>query len=205
MSALQCGQLTKPGERGQFSPERPWASPVGNPTRTGSGAPQQPPEVSSHKPCGGRGDVAAGADVGGADAGFGEFELDGVGRFAGPRPGRRRRSGPVRSRWRAGRSGPGRRTSCRRCRSPAPGGRASWRRAVRRCRRSGIRGRSAGRARRGLDGRVQFQPEFPEDVQVGAEPGGRNDDVGLQGPAVRGAHGDGAVGVLSREAMPKPV
>ena len=39
----------------------------------------------------------------------------------GPRPGRRRRSGPVRSRWRAGRSAPGRRTSCRRCRSPCSG------------------------------------------------------------------------------------
>lgn len=47
---------------------------------------------------------------------------------------------------------------------------------------------------RGFDSRVQFQPEFPEDVQIGAEAGGRNHDVGLEGAAIRGGQGDGAVG-----------
>ena len=137
------------------------------------------------------GDVAAGAGVGGADAGLGEFELDGVRRLPGLRPGRRRRSGPVRSRWRAGTSAPGRRTSCRRCRSPCPGGPASLG-AVRGDGAAGVEFRVDERAEFGgcFDGRVQVQPEFAQDVQVRAEAGAGNDDVGLEGPAVHGFDGD---------------
>ena len=39
---------------------------------------------------------------------------------------------------------------------------------------------------RRLDGRVEVEPEFAEDVQVRAESGAGNHDVGLQGAAVDG-------------------
>ena len=173
-----------------LSPERPWASPVGKPTSTGSGAAQH--LRPRPRRCGGCRDLAAGAGVGGADAGFGEFQLDGVRGIAGPRRGPRRRSGPVRSRWPAGRSGPGRRTSCRRCRSPCPGGQA-----LRAVRRDGAAGVEFGVDQRaelggGFHGGVQVQPEFAQDVQVGAEAGAGDDDVGVQGASVHGFDGHAA-------------
>ena len=44
-----------------------------------------------------------------------------------------------------------------------------------------------------FDGWVQVQPEFTEDFQVGAEAGARNDDVGLERPAVHGFDGHAGI------------